>query len=118
MTTENTPQRGDKAKFCPGKGFRQIGDAALKGDPQVTFRKEISSQVRNVSGVTWHEKRRTADAFYMITTPVIISTVAGICLGIKNRLQHVAEMRGNRKGSGAIRQPPPMSRRKLCTLCA
>ena len=38
MTTENKPQRGVKAKFCPGKGFkREKGDAVLRGDPLGTF---------------------------------------------------------------------------------
>jgi len=39
MTIENTPQRGTKAKFCSGKGFKSgNGDAALTGDPLVTFK--------------------------------------------------------------------------------
>lgn len=38
MTTENKPQRGVKAKFCPGKGFKmEKGDAVLRGDPLGTF---------------------------------------------------------------------------------
>jgi hypothetical protein len=35
----------------------------------------------------------------MITTPVIISTVAGIGLGFKSRLQHAAEMGGTQMDS-------------------
>ena len=36
---KNKPQRGAKAKFCPGKGFkREKGDAVLTGDPLVTFK--------------------------------------------------------------------------------
>jgi hypothetical protein len=61
---------------------RGNGDAALTGDPLVTF-KGFSGQAQKLFGVTWLEKRRTADAFITIT-PVSISTVAGIGLGIIN----------------------------------
>ena len=74
-----------KERFFLSEGVSvgENGDAALKGNPPVTFQR-IQVRLKIFLGVTWLEKRRTADALFMITTPVIISTVPRIGLRIIN----------------------------------
>jgi hypothetical protein len=68
--------------LSPGRGkARGKGDAALIGDPLVTFQR---TQARHKRLFRREPDliRRTADAFFMITTPVIISVVCERSLGI------------------------------------
>jgi hypothetical protein len=76
----------ERLKGSQGRGnIGGKGDAALKGDPPGHLVKGKSRP--GMKTFFWREPdltRRTADALFMITTPVIISTVPRIGLRIIN----------------------------------